>query len=203
MWWQGITFAVLGALSSFAHGLLIAKITKSLYGKKTLQYSHPVPFAVTVFPEHAVVTVNGDALPLEDLFTSEKDVAVVHAESLTVRDDQSVAAYGKARFHLRYGWIEIGKARHEMVPGRAMFGAISALAYQRDTIGFGALKMLMVPGAFLGWKAAIFIFWVATAVGLTCALAIRCLRRPTPEKAQLEPFLIAGVVAWMIWKWPL
>ena len=201
-WWQGIGFAVLGALVSFMHGLLAAKVTKSLFGMKTLVYSTPVPFAVTVFPEHAIVTINGEDAPLEGLFTSEKDVAVVRAENLTVRDGQTLAEYGKGEFHLRYGWIEIGTARHDMIPGCEMFGVISGLTYQRDTIGFGALKMLMVPGAFLGWKGAIFVFWAAIAAGLTWGLILRCLRRPTPPKAQLEPFLIIGVVAWVVWRWP-
>ena len=89
-----------------------------------------------------------------------------------------------------------------MVPGREMFGAISRLTYQCDTVGFGVLKMLMVPSAFMGWKGALFIFWAAIAAGLVWALALRCLRRPMSPKTQLEPFLIIGAVPWVVWRWP-
>ena len=85
LWWQGIGFAVLGLIVSFMQGLLVAKVTKSLFGKKTLVYSTPVPFSVSVFPAHAIVMIDGEDSPLEDFFTSERDVAVGRAERLTVR----------------------------------------------------------------------------------------------------------------------
>jgi prepilin signal peptidase PulO-like enzyme (type II secretory pathway) len=194
---QGGGLSLLGAVVSFVHVLLLATLGKSILGPKCLEFSDPTLLRIKREDDFAFVELNGESTPLEALFTKMSDVAVARAHSVTVDNEGTVSEYANATLHIRYGFVEIEGLRHDMTTQTKIEAEIWTLKYPRDVIGFGVIKFMMVPGAFFGWKGALFVWWGAIILVALLYLMRRGFWLPVPPVICLEPYLIASAIAWM------
>ena len=81
---------------------------------------------------------------------------------------------------------------------------IGAVALRREAMGFGDVTLMMMIGAFLGWQAALFVFFLAPLAGLVVGVLRLLLFRD--HELPYGPFLclaaLAVIVHWgAIWDW--
>jgi leader peptidase (prepilin peptidase)/N-methyltransferase len=193
--------SVLGAATSLLHVVLIVSLLKPAYGLKKLRFPQSVPFRIFRQGDEAFLEVNGNPMPLQNFFRKDSDVTLADADWIAIRTKGAPATeYCSTNLKIRYGWIEVDDARHVMEEQTEITGAIRSLLYHRDVIGWGAMKLLMLLGAFLGWQGAIFVFWVAIIVLGVHSLIQYLKRVPFKSLVNLEPYLMVGVIVWLGWQ---
>ena len=79
-----------------------------------------------------------------------------------------------------------------------------AYAYQaatkKDGMGGGDVKLLAMMGAFLGWKAIIFIIFVGSLVGSVIGVSVMLARKKDANLAiPFGPFLASGAVLYIFY----
>lgn len=81
---------------------------------------------------------------------------------------------------------------------------IGSFALRREALGFGDVTLMAMIGAFLGWQAALIVFFLAPLCGLVVALTLLVARRETV--IPYGPFLCLATVVVMarwaaLWEW--
>jgi leader peptidase (prepilin peptidase) / N-methyltransferase len=97
-------------------------------------------------------------------------------------------------------WIGLLTALVGMVGGGGMIWAVrivGSAALRKEAMGFGDVTLMMMIGAFLGWQATIFIFFIAPFAGLVIGLAQVILRRD--DVIPYGPFLCLAAAAVTVW----
>ncbi len=74
----------------------------------------------------------------------------------------------------------------------------------REAMGLGDAKLMAAIGAFLGWRAVLFVLVVGALAGSVFGLSMMALRRKTqPEHIYFGPFLALGAALWVFEGRPL
>jgi prepilin signal peptidase PulO-like enzyme (type II secretory pathway) len=81
---------------------------------------------------------------------------------------------------------------------------IGAVALRREAMGFGDVTLMMMIGTFLGWQAALFVFFLAPVAGLVVGVLRLLLFRD--HELPYGPFLCLAALAVMVhwgglWNW--
>jgi len=96
-------------------------------------------------------------------------------------------------------WIGLYTALVGLVGSGALIWAVrivGSAALGREAMGFGDVTLMMMIGAFLGWQAGIFIFFVAPFAGLIGCVPQLIFRRG--DMIPYGPFLCLGAVVVMV-----
>ena len=97
-------------------------------------------------------------------------------------------------------WVGLLTALVGMVGGGAMVWAVrivGSAALRKEAMGFGDVTLMMMIGAFLGWQATIFIFFIAPFAGLLIGVSQMILRRD--DVIPYGPFLCLAAAAVTVW----
>lgn len=69
---------------------------------------------------------------------------------------------------------------------------------KRDAMGGGDIKLAAMLGAFLGWKALIFVFFVSSVLGVVYALFTMIVKKNRDRVIPFGPFLsLAAMIFWL------
>ena len=95
-------------------------------------------------------------------------------------------------------WSAIGAASGWMILwGVAVLGK---LAFRKDAMGFGDVKLMGAIGAFLGWRAVIFTLVVSSFFGALVGISLVLgRRREMQSQIPYGPYLALAALIWMLW----
>ena len=89
-----------------------------------------------------------------------------------------------------------------------MVAILGTLAFKKDAMGFGDVKLIGAIGAFLGWQAVIFTIVASSFIGTIGGLIMMMVQRKGKWGVQIPygPYLATAAVLWIfygkqIWTW--
>lgn len=78
--------------------------------------------------------------------------------------------------------------------------AVGRKAFRKEAMGFGDVKLLGALGAFLGWRAVLFVLVAASLFGTVVGLALIALgKRRLGSRLPFGPYLALGGLVWVFW----
>lgn len=88
------------------------------------------------------------------------------------------------------------------VGGGALYliGFLGALAFRKESMGGGDIKLAAMLGAFLGWKAILLLLFVAFFMGAVAGIAVIARRgHDRDHTIPFGPFIASGAIMTIFW----
>ncbi|HEY5894008.1 MAG TPA: prepilin peptidase [Chthoniobacterales bacterium] len=192
--WKALGWSALGAAAGFVLLWGVVELGKLAFGKKKIVFPRPQPFRIVERDDQPVLTVNGDSFPWADLFFRPKDRLMLTVESASV-NRKTLAQTELVFFHDR---LEAGGRMWPLAEVDEVTGVVREIVIPREAMGFGDVKFIATIGAFLGWKAVLFVVPVAAVFGSVIGIgSILVGKREWSAKIPFGPYLTAGAVLWI------
>jgi leader peptidase (prepilin peptidase)/N-methyltransferase len=89
-----------------------------------------------------------------------------------------------------------------VVGGGALYaiGFLGGLAFGKESMGGGDVKLAAMLGAFLGWRSTILLLFAAFLMGAVVGIGIIARKgRDTDRTVPFGPFIAAGALVAMVW----
>ena len=84
--------------------------------------------------------------------------------------------------------------------GLWLIAILGELAFKKEAMGFGDVKLMGAIGAFFGWKAVLFVLLSASLFGSIVGVGLIVLgKRQLQGRIPFGPFLALGTLIWMFW----
>ena len=81
-----------------------------------------------------------------------------------------------------------------------LVSVLGSIAFKKEAMGFGDVKLMGAIGAFLGWKAVLFTLFASSLLGSLVGISLIVLhKREFQGRIPYGPFLAAAAVIWMFW----
>ncbi len=81
-----------------------------------------------------------------------------------------------------------------------LVATLGTIAFKKEAMGFGDVKLMGAVGAFLGWKAVLFSVIGSSFLGSVVGLSLIALgKRQLQGRIPYGPFIAAAAVIWMFW----
>jgi len=81
-----------------------------------------------------------------------------------------------------------------------LIGFIGKIIFRKEAMGFGDVKLIGAMGAFLGWKAVLFIIGVSSFFGAIIGIIlVLSKRREMQSRIPYGPYLSLAAIIWIFW----
>jgi leader peptidase (prepilin peptidase)/N-methyltransferase len=81
-----------------------------------------------------------------------------------------------------------------------LIATLGSLAFRKEAMGFGDVKLMGAVGAFLGWKAVLFTIICSSFLGSIVGVALIVSgKRQLQGRIPYGPFIAAAAVIWIFW----
>ncbi|HEY5753107.1 MAG TPA: prepilin peptidase [Chthoniobacterales bacterium] len=192
--WKALGLSVLGAASGFVLLWGVVELGKLAFGRKKITFPEAQTFRIIQEGDQPVLTVNKDSLPWTELFFRPKDRLILTVESASV-NRKALTQTELIFFHDR---LETGGRTWSLEQVEEVTGVVRQIVIPREAMGFGDVKFIAAIGAFLGWKAVLFVVPVAAVFGSVLGVgAILLGKREWSAKIPFGPYLAAGALVWV------
>jgi leader peptidase (prepilin peptidase)/N-methyltransferase len=81
-----------------------------------------------------------------------------------------------------------------------VIGYFGKLAFKKEAMGFGDVKLMGAVGAFFGWQAAVFTIMLAAFIGSISGVVLIATKRGKLGTAiPFGPYLAMAAAIWVFW----
>ena len=81
-----------------------------------------------------------------------------------------------------------------------LIATLGSLAFRKEAMGFGDVKLMGAVGAFLGWKAVLFTVVGSSLLGSVVGIVLILLgKRQLQGRIPYGPFIAAATIVWIFW----
>ncbi len=81
-----------------------------------------------------------------------------------------------------------------------LIATLGSLAFRKEAMGFGDVKLMGAVGAFLGWKAVLFTVVGSSLLGSVVGIVLILLgKRQLQGRIPYGPFIAAAAIIWIFW----
>jgi leader peptidase (prepilin peptidase) / N-methyltransferase len=169
----------------------IVRLGKLAFGRQKLKL--PAGTRV-VFTETAIVLPDKE-IPFDGLFYRKSDAVKLEASRVELAD----RCYQGVTVRLTATQLEIGEDAMdpESVPFMEVF--TDKLILPREAMGLGDVKFMAAIGAFLGWPAAIFSFFLSAVLGSVVGVALIASKRESWRNRVIPygPYIAVAAAVWI------
>jgi leader peptidase (prepilin peptidase) / N-methyltransferase len=81
-----------------------------------------------------------------------------------------------------------------------LVGVLGKLAFKKDAMGMGDVKLMGGLGALLGWKSVVFTIMLSSVIGSVVGLGMIVGRRKEwQSRVPYGPYLALAAMIWIVW----
>ena len=81
-----------------------------------------------------------------------------------------------------------------------LVATLGSIAFRKEAMGFGDVKLMGAIGAFFGWQSVLFAIVLSSFLGSVVGVALIALgKRQLQGKIPYGPFIAAAAAVWMFW----
>ena len=219
VWWQGLLFSLLGALSSYyvlygvvefgklAFGKLRIRSQKSIWQKFQEWIGRffgaspvsevPLQLELSTCDNRYFIKLFEEQMPLDECFYRDRDRVEALCHWLEIAGERLDAG----RLMIGSDSVKYGEREwlfSVLSEGTALRAEASELVLPREAMGFGDVKFLACIGAFLGWEGALFSLFAGSVIGAVIGVAmLLATRGRSGEKMPFGPYLALGATIWV------
>ncbi len=188
--WVAMRESLLGIVVGAAMLWLIIEAGKLMFGRLKLRLPEPA----TVVIEREQIKVADDELKYEEVFSRDSDRIWLRASTIQIGD----TTFENADVQVSELAVTVEGHDYPLEQNAPVTCVTDNLVIPREAMGMGDLKFMAAIGAFLGWKATVFILMVSSLLGSVVGLALFVLRlREWQGRIPYGPYIAAGALVWM------
>lgn len=81
-----------------------------------------------------------------------------------------------------------------------LVGRLGKMAFKRDAMGFGDVKLLGAIGAYVGWQGVLFSIMLSSLIGSIVGVTLILLnKKQWQSRIPYGPYLAAAALVWILW----
>jgi leader peptidase (prepilin peptidase)/N-methyltransferase len=166
----------------------ILRLGKLLLGRQKLTLT---PGSRVIFTEDAVLLPQ-QRVCYEELFYRESDAIRIQASQLELVD----RCYKNVLVELSPNQLRIAEEQLNPEEIPHMEAVCDSITLPREAMGLGDVKFMAAIGAFLGWKAVLFILMASSFLGSVFGVTALVLKRGG-SRLPYGPYIAAAAVIWI------
>jgi leader peptidase (prepilin peptidase) / N-methyltransferase len=196
-WVQGAAFSLRGAGVGYLSAFAVVEIGKLMFGRKRIRFDAPTSFTWTKRGDDADFVVGTEESLWSEYFAREKDQLLLHCDEVRIDDRE----YGEVTLTFRYDRVTADGHVLMLDDVTHISGVTGWLVIPREAMGFGVVKLMMLVGAFLGWRGALFTFFGALLLcaGVGIAVIVSSSRVALGRQIMFAPYILVAAGIWILW----
>jgi leader peptidase (prepilin peptidase)/N-methyltransferase len=164
---------------------------KLLFGKERIKLE---PDSRLIFTETHLQLPDGREIPYGEMLYRDNDVIRLFAKTIELAD----ICYFQKQVTLTPKELAIGDVKFNPEDVKHMELVTSELVLPREAMGLGDVKFMAAIGAFLGWQASLFSFFVSACIGSLFGLGLMVLKlQDKSGRIPYGPFLTLAAIIWV------
>lgn len=84
--------------------------------------------------------------------------------------------------------------------GLMLVAVLGKLAFKKEAMGYGDVKLMGAVGALFGWQAVLFTIFLSSLLGSVVGLSLICLKKKALQsQIPYGPYIAVAAMVWMFW----
>jgi leader peptidase (prepilin peptidase)/N-methyltransferase len=183
-----------GALCGYGILWAVVELGRIVFGRRKLRFEKPVAVTWERSGSDASIDVDGEVMSWSEFFFRGNEslkMEVVNGECDGAALEQGIWSWSLNSLHA-------GACSLDLNCVSRISATVTAMVIPREVMGFGDVKLLAAIGAFLGWRAVLFVLFAGATVGSVIGLiGALTRRREWSARIPFGPYLALGALLWL------